>query len=927
MLKDKWDGFKKKNWAYFASYTAAFIILSAIIFFRFVLYHKTIIWYQDGVKQHYNVILYYGKYLRQIFSVLVNEHRFELPMWDFSIGLGSDVITTFHYYAIGDPLALLSALVPERFCQYFFFFLYLLRLYLAGLAFSAFSFYHGNGRFSTLTGSFIYVFSAYALVLGLMHPFFVAPMVWFPLILLGIDKIYGGKNPALFIISTSIAAMSNFYFFYMEIVLAVLYAVYRYFAINKGFRAKSFFLTLAKFALFGLNAFLISAVILLPVLSVMFSSARFEASKDTSVGIFYEGDYYIRFIADFTNMQIPGSWTLMGYTVVGLLSVVLLFIGWKNYRRLALVFILLTIFALFPFAAFALNGFAYVVNRWMFAYALCVGFIAGKVLPDIKRLSAGDRKKLVLALLAVAVASVVFSSSRTEQTFASVAMILFTALMISLSGERQIRGLYTRSFILLALTIGLAANSYYKMSINSSEWLDQFLDSHLADKKLTEENSDALLNETGDGDFYRIAESGLDTMQNSSIQRGVNTTGFYFSLTNPYISKFINMLYINVPKDYDYSGMDSRSILEALAGVRYYLTKEGSDDAVPFDFDKKAAEGETAQGIVSVYESDVAMPLGYTYDKYVSESDFENMSVTERTAAMLEGAVVAQSGLEKAQISDNTVDLLEEAETKGNCEMDVNHIYVGQKASLNLRLKKEKASELYLVVKNLKFKGILERDSYDDGQWAGLSEFEKAHVYDEDKFGHKPTTSSMQISAGDVSRILEVYSPGADFYCGRSEFLVNLGYFEETPEELSISFRNPGFYSFDSMKVLAMPVEGVSEKLSELKKEALENVKISHNNIKADISISSDKLLVFSIPYSEGWSAYVDGEKKELMEANVMYMGLELDKGDHDIELRYETPYLRKGACLTVVGIIMFFVIELCVIIKGKRGSDFSRRA
>mgnify|MGYP002225045529 CR=1 FL=1 len=40
------------------------------------------------------------------------EHKLELPMWDMNIGYGSDILTTLHYYVIGDPLTLLSVFVP-----------------------------------------------------------------------------------------------------------------------------------------------------------------------------------------------------------------------------------------------------------------------------------------------------------------------------------------------------------------------------------------------------------------------------------------------------------------------------------------------------------------------------------------------------------------------------------------------------------------------------------------------------------------------------------------------------------------------------------------------------------------------------------------------------------------------------------------------
>ena len=34
------------------------------------------------------------------------EHQPSLPMWDLHIGYGSDILTTLHYYVIGDPLTL-----------------------------------------------------------------------------------------------------------------------------------------------------------------------------------------------------------------------------------------------------------------------------------------------------------------------------------------------------------------------------------------------------------------------------------------------------------------------------------------------------------------------------------------------------------------------------------------------------------------------------------------------------------------------------------------------------------------------------------------------------------------------------------------------------------------------------------------------------
>ena len=77
---------------------------------------------------------------------------------------GSDVLTTLHYYAIGDPLTLIAAFIPEEHMLRFYEILLILRLYLAGVAFSCYCFYRGKrDNCAVLAGTFLYVFCGYAL--------------------------------------------------------------------------------------------------------------------------------------------------------------------------------------------------------------------------------------------------------------------------------------------------------------------------------------------------------------------------------------------------------------------------------------------------------------------------------------------------------------------------------------------------------------------------------------------------------------------------------------------------------------------------------------------------------------------------------------------------------------------------------------------
>ena len=63
--------------------------------------------------------------------------------------------------------------------------------------------------------------------------------------------------------------------------------------------------------------------------------------------------------------------------------------------------------------------------------------------------------------------------------------------------------------------------------------------------------------------------------------------------------------------------------------------------------------------------------------------------------------------------------------------------------------------------------------------------------------------------------------------------------------------------------------------------------------------------------YSKGWKAYVDGKEQAVLQANGMFCGLELDAGEHVVEMHYSTPYLIPGliiSALCLTGIVIFLI-------------------
>ena len=122
-------------------------------------------------------------------------------------------------------------------------------------------------------------------------------------------------------------------------------------------------------------------------------------------------------------------------------------------------------------------------------------------------------------------------------------------------------------------------------------------------------------------------------------------------------------------------------------------------------------------------------------------------------------------------------------------------------------------------------------------------------------------------------------------------------------------------YRFDEMSVISEPLTGYDDKVAALSAESLQNVDIHQNEssfstgrVDGEITVAGDRLLCLTIPYSEGWTAYVDGEKVPVEIANIMFTGIRLTAGHHTVSLRYETPGLRPGLLLTAGGLLLFIV-------------------
>lgn len=103
--------------------------------------------------------------------------------------------------------------------------------------------------------------------------------------------------------------------------------------------------------------------------------------------------------------------------------------------------------------------------------------------------------------------------------------------------------------------------------------------------------------------------------------------------------------------------------------------------------------------------------------------------------------------------------------------------------------------------------------------------------------------------------------------------------------------------------------EAYAKDIKELKQDTLAIVENNHNTIKGNITIDKKKLLFFSIPFDTGWNANVDGKEAKVELVDFGLMGLNLDKGQHTVELNYIVPYLNTGIIVSGISLLTFLLI------------------
>ena len=154
---------------------------------------------------------------------------------------------------------------------------------------------------------------------------------------------------------------------------------------------------------------------------------------------------------------------------------------------------------------------------------------------------------------------------------------------------------------------------------------------------------------------------------------------------------------------------------------------------------------------------------------------------------------------------------------------------------------------------------------------------------------------------------------------GQKEYLFNLGYREGAVKTCTLKFVGTGILKYKDLAIYSQTMSNYADRVNALKENSLQNAKAEKNTVTGNITVDKDKMLVVTLPYQKGWTAYVDGKKTDIQRVNYQYIGINLKKGTHDIKLHYQLPGIKLAFMITGCGIIAFVAIIIFNIVRKRR--------
>jgi uncharacterized membrane protein YfhO len=600
-----------------------------------------------------------------------------IPGWSFSQGMGQNMYPN----SLSDPFSWLLYLIGSGNIAHGIVWVEILKLVMTGIVFFTYLRTISISPTISIVCGLLYTFSGFAII-GSGWYVFSTNSFHLALLLLGFERLYQRNSAWTFMLAWFFIASHNFVLIYLSGGFFAIYALLRYFSDNE-FNIKQFGNLFAKVVGYGCVGLAISAVFSIPSLMEMLDSPRVggEASlsgklSGSSMFGFADGQYYATLVMRTFSNDLLGTGSE--------------FAGWQNYLEAPMNYCGVICLLLAPQVFATLNkkqkvifgiaiGFYLLANImpyfryafWLFTgdyfrnlsnyTAFFLVFYTAKALSAINTQTVkpnwilmGGTLIFLLILLNYPYASNLMNNGKVvnvnwqDNVNAGMKSVVVFLLFSFMGLTFLLSKLSTRYIAQIALISVVFLELFY-MSNHVVNARSVVSSKEMSEKIGYNDYSKDAANylKTIDKDFFRIHKNYTSSLaihgsiNDAKVQNFYGTSSYHSFNQSNYI-KFLSAMGVVNPKEETETrwapGLRGEFLLQILCASKYWFFK-GDWKQDPYLANTHELVGTS--GDVNILKSKLALPLGFLYDKYISESAFSKLDKVKKQIAMLRAVMVS----------------------------------------------------------------------------------------------------------------------------------------------------------------------------------------------------------------------------------------------------------------------------------------------
>ena len=600
------------------------------------------------------VWIYYGDFNVQQIPFYMHVHesvRAGRFLYDWSTDLGGSFIGCYSFYLYGSPFFWLTIPFPTAMVPYLMPWLAALKYAVMALGAYIYARKHLKTEIGAFTAAMLFAFSGFqgaVLVYNHFHDF----VCFFPFWLYLFERLVEEKKKLGFIFMTALMIIINYYFFVGGAVYLVIHFIVRYVVFEKDRRrlVANFFRTF----LSALSGVLISGLFLVPGIYYTMGNSRLTdtlngydllAYKDSVMWLsIVKNLIMLPDVSGLNSMLTPDMARVSGIgayiPMFSLAGVIAYFITHKGKNWQKIVMVTLAVFAGIPM----LNGLFSALNseyyaRWFYIPVLIMALMTGEMVEQradtVKPMKRGAAFVGIATITLIAMSllpaktdegtyTVLGKLKNPEQlcseiVFSTVMFVFLVVYLIVLYKKNDgIMKLVISGACFLTAFIMLTTGAFLVETERKSSFINQVI-----------KGESPLKNETDE--FYRV-ETDEDMYNYPMFWEAHSITSFISTIPDSTLEAYHTF---DIPRKVTSNPYTTRIGFRALTSAKYYI----KDDEIaietigrledPSDLRDYREYRITDNGYI-IYENENFIPMGFTFDDYVTLSEFKDSSLSSQ---------------------------------------------------------------------------------------------------------------------------------------------------------------------------------------------------------------------------------------------------------------------------------------------------------